>query len=526
MAPRIRWHVALPEAARPPSGSLLDEPVPFGSPDAGRLGRLPVTEGNDVQLRVGGHEVLPRVLSAIASAKETIHIESMLFFHDDAGYQVRDALLRRLDETKGRVRVRVLYDYLATVVGDPFLSKGTNPLQLTTFMAPLRGAGAEVIDTSFSNDQDPERMARLESLTPRELRESILNFPYEVRRTYRWMHAGVLRVIESKRWQRRVQRLLEWGEKYDTEYAEYLSPHRLISRYSVHDHRKIMVFDGKLAFCGGMNVGQEYLYRHAPDPKVDAEEAAAQPGSPEPWIKWHDTCCEVRGPAVRALQRCFLDQYERCGGAPLDDRDREQCFPNFPKEPDPAGDTGGMRVAVVRSIPGRPSEIEREALALIARASDRILLRNPYLVRSGFVRALFDAARRGAVTRLVLSDDHNDSFIHQAYMRSWYPVLREAEAVIREHQHLFSHCKALSVDGRRSLMGSFNYNNRSSTMDFECGLVVDDGTFAADVERRLHDEEVAAGVALPARDPGSDDLRRMGQTLLSLGVFEVSSTFL
>ena len=114
--------------------------------------------------------------------------------------------------------------------------------------------------------------------------------------------------------------------------------------------------------------------------------------------------------------------------------------------------------------------------------------------------------------------------MHQAYMRSWYPWLREAGVETREHQGHFSHSKVLTVDGSRSLIGSFNYNNRSSVMDFECGLVIEDASFARDIESRLYERDVEEGVALAA--PTRWDPGQQGRMLVSLSVFEVSSTFL
>jgi len=525
MRPATRWHLRPPAAPAGPFRSALDTPGPAPDREALRQGEAAVTHENDVRLLVGGHEVLPRLLDAIAEAEHSVHIEVMLFFNDDAGYQVRDALLRRMDETEGRLRVRLLYDYLATTVGDPFLSKGNNPFQVSTFIAPLRGAGAQVIDSSFIGDDDPARLTAVADFIPADLRDSILNFPYEVRRAYRWLNAGTVKLLGSPRMQRPIGRALRWAERHKTAFAEKLTPHRLITRYAIHDHRKIIVVDGELAFCGGMNIGQEYLYRHPFDEASTADAEQARPGNPEPWPKWHDSCCELQGPVVNVLQRLFLKRFERCGGSPPSDDERRRLFPEPRALSGPAtARTGGMTVAVATSVPGRPSDIEREALAMLTSARDSALLRNPYLVRLGFLGAIADAARRGVAMRVVIPRDYNDSAIHDGYMRSWVPYLLRQGVELREYLNHFSHAKVLSVDGKRTLLGSFNYNNRSSVLDFECAFVVDDATFAAETERRLLDDDVAAGLAPRlARDATAGEL---AQTVSSLLVFELWSTFL
>ncbi len=521
-----RWHFRHPQSPPGPFQSALDD-TPRSKPvlEDLRFGHVMVTHDNEVRLLVGGHEVLPVLLEAIARAEHSVHLEAMLFFNDDAGYQIRDALMRRLDETRGKLKVRVLYDFMATTLGDPFLSKGTNPLQVSTFMAPLRGAGAEVIDSSFVGDKDPARLERLSDFIPIDLRASIVNFPYEVRRAYKRLNVTALKLFGSPRMQRPIARFLSWCEKHESALAEQLTPHRLISRYAVHDHRKIFVIDGALAFCGGMNIGQEYLYRHPYDPTVPVHTEIERPDNPEPWPKWHDTCCLLRGPVVNTLQEVFMLRFERCGGTPPRGRELGRCFPVPPTlEAAPCTRSGGMKVAVSLSVPGRPSGIEREALAMLSTAQERVLLCNPYLVRLGFVGALGAAARRGVAVRTLLPCDLNDSMVHQGYMRSWYPFLLDSGVEVREYQNHFTHTKALTVDGRRTLLGSFNYNNRSSALDFECAIVVDDHSFARETEGRLYDDEVSAGLAHQMQS--STPIGDVAEILASLATFEVWETFL
>ena len=122
-----RWHLSDPAPYEGPLSSIFDdEGREAPDDDALRNGRAEVSHDNEVRFFVGGHEVLPRMLEAIARAERSVHIEAITFFNDDAGYQIRDALLRRLDETKGKLEVRVLYDFGATTLGDPFLSKRVN----------------------------------------------------------------------------------------------------------------------------------------------------------------------------------------------------------------------------------------------------------------------------------------------------------------------------------------------------------------------------------------------------------------
>jgi phosphatidylserine/phosphatidylglycerophosphate/cardiolipin synthase-like enzyme len=90
------------------------------------------------------------------------------------------------------------------------------------------------------------------------------------------------------------------------------------------DHRKILAVDRKVAFTGGMNIGEEY-------------------GSPRArsGAAWRDTHVRVEGPAAWEMAVVFAEGWTRAGGRP------------FVIEPLAAGETGaeGARILVLDSRP-------------------------------------------------------------------------------------------------------------------------------------------------------------------------------
>ncbi|HEX2837447.1 MAG TPA: phospholipase D-like domain-containing protein, partial [Phycisphaerales bacterium] len=62
-------------------------------------------------------------------------------------------------------------------------------------------------------------------------------------------------------------------------------------RLNFRNHRKIVVVDGRVAFTGGHNVGDEYLGLH----KV--------------LTPWRDTHVSIRGPAVQCVQLAFVEDW-------------------------------------------------------------------------------------------------------------------------------------------------------------------------------------------------------------------------
>lgn len=228
-------------------------------------------------------------------------------------------------------------------------------------------------------------------------------------------------------------------------------------------HRKILVCDGRVSFCGGMNVS-------------DCQTLGVQ-GEPP----WRDSHLRLSGQAVAGLQRGFLEDWHFATGiAPID----EGCFPDLPEE-------GTHRVQVLRSGPDRDVYPIHEFLfAAIAGADERAWLATPYLVPDEpILTALCSAAHRGVDVR-VLVPRRGDSRLVQAAMRSFYAELLAAGVSVQEFRPAMLHAKLLVIDRELTVIGSANLDNRSFRLNFEVAVAVY-GAAAAD--------EVAAQLLLDAR---------------------------
>ena len=459
------------------------------TPEQERLGEALASEGNQLQLLVSGHEALPAFLNSIASAKHHIHLQTMLFFDDAAARLVQHALQKKAAEG---VAVRVLFEYFTTALGDPFFSKGISPLSVEKLVGELEDAGVEVRDGACFSLQLVDRMelsvivrslesmARLEqSAVPVWMRDELAT------QQMRFI-ARVREVLTDPRLQQATRGLRDLGESMGPEVERLLSPIRYLRQFLLHDHRKILVVDGRAGMCGGMNVGQEYLYQHPYDPAVPAEEEAKVPGSEEPWEKWRDVHLHVVGPAVNRLQRLFVEGWCRAGGnfAP-DDSELGALFP----APDHAGTS---RVWVLSTAPGNRNEVENRLIAEIYRAKQTVRVSNPYLIREGVIGSLLGAARRGRRVQLLGADRHNDSFLHRWMARGAQGWYQEAGVEVHEYVNHFTHAKVAVFDEQTALVGSYNFNNRSALLDFECSLLIEDPEFARDVTTRVFDAPIRA----------------------------------
>jgi cardiolipin synthase A/B len=176
------------------------------------------------------------------------------------------------------------------------------------------------------------------------------------------------------------------------------------------NHRKLLVVDQEVAFIGGLNIGDE---------NVEGSTRAA----------WADLALELRGPICRALAA----RLQRGRGSVT--------------EPG---------LGVLLSGPGQGWRLRRAYLRLIGAAQTRIDLAHGYFLPGRRVlRALLAAAKRGVQVRLLLSG-LSDVPLARLGTRRLYARLIAAGVVIDEWTSSVLHAKAMTVDSRWLLLGSFN----------------------------------------------------------------------
>src|SRR5260364_77866 len=113
--------------------------------------------------------------------------------------------------------------------------------------------------------------------------------------------------------------------------AREFATRRFINRFQLNfrNHRKIVIVDGKAAFVGGHNIGDEYL------------------GAKPPLSPWRDTHIEVKGPAVIDVQFAFIEDWYWAA----------QRLPQVRQmAPEPAQTGAGMRCLVMASGPADTQE--------------------------------------------------------------------------------------------------------------------------------------------------------------------------
>jgi cardiolipin synthase len=113
-------------------------------------------------------------------------------------------------------------------------------------------------------------------------------------------------------------------------------------------------------------------------------------------------------------------------------------------------------------------------------AQKTISITTPYfLPDKSLTRELCRAIEeRGVRVRILTPGRKSDHILTRSTSRGGYGPLLQAGAEVYEYQPAMIHAKVLCVDGRWSVVGSTNFDNRSFGINDEVNLAVSDAGFA------------------------------------------------
>jgi cardiolipin synthase len=236
---------------------------------------------------------------------------------------------------------------------------------------------------------------------------------------------------------------------------------RGLAWFDKRDHRKMAVMDGKSAFVGGINIGDEYA------------------GSGESLERWRDLGMRIDGPSAVELERLFRANWEEeKGGVP----------PEWMENTPPVA-VGEAEVMIVNGGPHHNRSFIRSAFRLaIAGASDSVTIVNPYFVPGPrVVRSLLRAAGRGVRVQLILPAI-SDVPLVRLVSRSYYTQLLKGGIEIFEREGTVLHAKVMLIDDSRVVIGSANLDQRSFHRNFEVNFVVDSPGFGRQVAEMINED--------------------------------------
>ena len=231
-------------------------------------------------------------------------------------------------------------------------------------------------------------------------------------------------------------------------------------RIDMRNHRKIVVIDGHVTYCGSQNC---------------ADAAFAVKARYAPWV---DAVVRFEGPIARQNQHLFASDWMAHVNEDLSE---------LLRRPVPAAIPGFAAQVIGTGAAVRYSAMPEMFAALMNAARRELVVTTPYYVPDEPIQAALCASARRGVATTVIFPKRNDSWVVAAASRSYYRDMLEAGVHIHEYVGGLLHAKSVTIDGEVTLIGSANIDRRSFELNSENNILFcDKGLTAA---MRLRQQE-------------------------------------
>jgi cardiolipin synthase len=214
---------------------------------------------------------------------------------------------------------------------------------------------------------------------------------------------------------------------------------------NLRNHRKIALFDQRLAWFGGMNFAKEYL-------------------GPEPYARrWQDIAVMIEGGSVSDLSDIFDSDWSFATGHPSPVLEIRKNSEENSRSPHFA--------QVVASGPDVPDDpLYNLLLESCFESKTRIWIATPYFIPDdSLIKALELACKRGIDVRL-LTPRKSNHFFADLSRGTYLSQLADAGGHIHFLESMI-HAKMTLIDEEFALIGSANFDLRSLLYNYELGVL-------------------------------------------------------
>jgi len=231
----------------------------------------------------------------------------------------------------------------------------------------------------------------------------------------------------------------------------------LSGRIDLRNHRKIVVIDNLITYCGSQNCAD-------PEFRVKAKFA--------PWV---DVMIRFEGPIARQNQYLFASDWESETGEDISLLLKQPIHSAQP----------GLPAQVVGTGPTvRYSAMPEMFETLMYSARRELVITTPYYVPDESMQAALCASARRGIDTTIVFPARNDSWIVGAASRSYYSDLLAAGVRIFEYKGGLLHTKSLTLDGDVTLIGSANMDRRSFELNYENNILFYDKALTNEMRQR------------------------------------------
>ena len=217
-------------------------------------------------------------------------------------------------------------------------------------------------------------------------------------------------------------------------------------RLNYRDHRKVTIIDNRVAFVGGMNIGDEYLGKG----KIGY---------------WRDTSVKIFGDIVSSFEKEFYFSLSIVKNEFLKDEKVSNEISLKYEEDD------GTYMQVISSGPNYEFPAIRDNyIKLIQEARKSVFIQTPYFVPDDLLLdTLKSAVLSGIDVKIMIPNKADHPFIY--WINQYYVAeLLRLGANIYRYENGFIHSKTILVDEEVVSVGTCNFDYRSFYLNFEINL--------------------------------------------------------
>ncbi len=222
------------------------------------------------------------------------------------------------------------------------------------------------------------------------------------------------------------------------------------------NHRKIIIVDGKFAFTGGVNIGDEYINRI------------------ERFGHWLDTGIKIEGKAVNSFLAMFCSMWEFTTKKEI----------NIKEKIAPAHEyKNGFYIPYCFAPLDSNNTAQEIYMQIIGTAQKYVYIETPYLILdSAMISALCLAAKSDVDVRIITPHIPDKWYVHPV-TQYYYSELLDSGVKIYEYTPGFIHSKLFVSDDSVATVGTVNMDYRSFNFHFECGVWCSGAKCIADIKK-------------------------------------------
>lgn len=223
-------------------------------------------------------------------------------------------------------------------------------------------------------------------------------------------------------------------------------------------HRKIVVIDSKIAYTGGINIGDDYL---GLDKKIKP---------------WRDTAIKIIGDAVSVLQYRFILDWNFL--LKQNRKLKEDDILKVLEDVEETKEQNDVGIQILSSGPDDDKKTIRDAyIKIISNAENYVYIQTPYLVPDD---TLFDTIRiakeSGIDVRIIMPGIPDKKFVYNISLIYAEEFLKCGVKVYLHEG--FIHAKSIVADDYITSIGTCNMDTRSFIINYENTAIIYDGEFA------------------------------------------------